>query len=471
MKRTVYIAVEIKVREFISNILLTYFFVRNNYRVVLGSKDQILKYIENKKEKGGIFFYKAGVHKSFVKILNKKVDVHATIDQEMSPGLRSDAYRKILPYSFHKETAKDIDLYYCLNKEIFKAAKKTLGKNIKNIQETGWPRFEIFQKKYSLLFDHEVKKIKKKYGNFILFNSDFLHITNYYKQQVNQTPNWGLEKQGKKMRSFINSRHKDARINHAEFLEAIEFFKNISSKINNKIVIRPHPGESIKVWKEKLEGEKNIFIEPPNNDVHPWIIASKGVLHRGCTTSFQSIFIKKPTGFLMTRKSKFKKSYYENNWRFKKIPFEYSTKIKNLSSLKSWLEKPNKIKKKQFDILKNQMGLCHTSPSKLILKTLNKFTVLKEKKPKKIKINDSKIKYYYYLIKHKVFSSLQIFLTKKGFLEKNITKFEMVSKIPGGINVKEIKNYINLLNKIFKINKNQIHTYKINQDLVVIDKR
>ena len=56
-------------------------------------------------------------------------------------------------------------------------------------------------------------------------------------------------------------------------------------------------------------------------------------------------------------------------------------------------------------------------------------------------------------------------------MEKNITKFEMVSKIPGGINVKEIKNYINLLNKIFKINKNQIHTYKINQDLVVIDKR
>ena len=42
----------------------------------------------------------------------------------MSPRLRSDAYRKILPYSFHKETAKDIDLYYCLNKEIFKA---TLG--------------------------------------------------------------------------------------------------------------------------------------------------------------------------------------------------------------------------------------------------------------------------------------------------------------------------------------------------------
>ena len=55
-------------------------------------------------------------------------------------------------------------------------------------------RFEIF-KKYSL-FDHEVKK-KKKYGNFILFNSDFTY-NRYYKQQVNQTPNWGLENKVKK---------------------------------------------------------------------------------------------------------------------------------------------------------------------------------------------------------------------------------------------------------------------------------
>ena len=56
MKKTVYIAIEIKVREFLSKILLAHHLAMKNYRVVLGSKDEILKYIENKNTKGGVFF-------------------------------------------------------------------------------------------------------------------------------------------------------------------------------------------------------------------------------------------------------------------------------------------------------------------------------------------------------------------------------------------------------------------------------
>ena len=45
----------------------------------------------------------------------------------------------------------------------------------------------------------------------------------------------------------------------------------------------------------------------------------------------------------MTRKNKFK-SYYENGGGLKKYHLNILQKL-NLSSLKSWLEKPNKIKK------------------------------------------------------------------------------------------------------------------------------
>ena len=43
--------------------------------------------IKNKKEKGGIFFYKAGVPEIYVDSVEKKTDAHAVFDQELMPGI------------------------------------------------------------------------------------------------------------------------------------------------------------------------------------------------------------------------------------------------------------------------------------------------------------------------------------------------------------------------------------------------
>lgn len=470
MKKTIYIAIEIKVREFLSKILLAHHLAMKNYRVVLGSKDEILKYIENKNTKGGVFFYKAGVHKDFIKILNKKVDVHATIDQEMSPGYGLKTYERIIPNSFHEKTLNDIDLYYCLNKVTYLAAKNTLGHSIKDIQFTGWPRFELFKKKYRNLFDHKVKKIKKKYGDFILFNSDFLFNSKYYKERALQYPPWGLENQKKKLKEHKKFILNHAKNNHIEFLETVDFFKKISNKINYKIVIRPHPGENIKAWQEKLKNIKNVYIETAIDDVHPWIMACNGLLHRGCTTSYQSLYIKKPVGYLMAVNTKDKRKFYEDSWNFKKIPFKYSTKINNLVSLKKWLKNPKKLSKRDIKIIETEIGLNKLNPCKLIYKSLQKYKINKEKKPKIQKVSTSKVKYYYYVLRNIILRRISVILTLAGILQKNIDKFDMVPKIPGGITVKEVNFYNKLLDKSVINKKFKTNTYKIGQDLVVIER-
>ena len=83
MKKTIYIAIEIKVREFLSNILLSFFSAKKNYRIIFGSKDQIINYLTKKKTKGGIFLYKAGIHKKYISTLNKKIDLHATVIRKL----------------------------------------------------------------------------------------------------------------------------------------------------------------------------------------------------------------------------------------------------------------------------------------------------------------------------------------------------------------------------------------------------
>lgn len=471
MKKTVYIAIEIKVREFISKIFLAHYLVNKNYRVILGSKDQIFKHIKEKNKKGGVFFYKAGVHKNFINILNNKVDVHATIDQEMAPGLSNKAYAKLIPNSFHQETAKDIDLYYCLNKQIYKIAKKTLGKYIDNILFTGWPRFEIYQKKFKKLFQKEVNKIKNKYGNFILFNSDFLFVSKYYKQQALHYIPWGLENKRKEIKKHKKFILNHAKLNYQEFLKTVDFLKKSSDKIKYKIIIRPHPGESLKVWRDNFKDTKNVLIAPAIDDVHPWIVASKGLLHRGCTTSFQSLLIRKPTAYIEAVQTKDKKKFYKDSWKYKKIPYTFSTKISSFSSFENWIKTLNKLPQNKIKILKKELGLNKITSCKLIFNSFEKFVISKENRPRLSKNDENILKYFYYKYKHSIAVIIFKFLTKIGILQKNIAKFDMVSKIPNGITALETNYYLKLMDKIQK-RKSDSPTKATNlrQDLIIIDR-
>tara|TARA_Y100001936_G_C16041141_1_gene651631 strand:+ start:83 stop:1498 length:1416 start_codon:yes stop_codon:yes gene_type:complete len=471
MKKTIYIAIEIKVREFLSNILLSFFAAKKNYRIIFGSKNQIINYLTKKKTKGGIFLYKAGIHKKYISTLNKKIDLHATIDQEIGPGLSDKFYSKLIPQSFHRETAKDIDLYFCLNAQLFKIAKKTLGNKVGKIVNTGWPRFEIFKSQHSKLFSDKVKQIKKKYDNFYLFNSDFFFISKYYKEQVLHYAPWSIEEN--KQKRELNKRLvlEEASRRFKEFSNVQNFLKDVSEKFKIKIVIRPHPGESIKVWKKIFKNYKNIFIEPPLDDVHPWIMACKGLLHRGCTTSYQSALINKPTAYLTIGTKKEIKDFHLNDWHFKKAVFDFSTKINNSKDLINWIKNTNKTSKKNLKKIYKDTGYDKNSPSALILKCFKntKIKINKEPTPTKMYEDSSKIKFYYYFLRHLFLSKLFIYFTKLGLLSKNIEKYDMAPKIFEGIKAKEVNFFLQILNKNSKSPKKNVKAYQLNQDLVVIE--
>lgn len=471
MKKTIYIAIEIKVREFLSNILLSFIAAQKNYRIIFGSKDQIIKYVSQKKIKGGIFLYKAGIHKKYISTLNKKIDLHATIDQEIAPGLSKKFYSRIIPQSFHRETAKDIDLYFCLNKQLYEIAKQTLGKKVGKIVNTGWPRFEIFKYSYAELFAKKVSKIRKKYNNFYLFNSDFLFVSKYYKEQVLHYAPWSIEENKQKRELHQRLVLEEASRRFKEFLNVQNFLKDVSKKFNIKIVIRPHPAESIKVWKNSFKNHKNIFIEPPTDDVHPWIIACKGLLHRGCTTSYQSALINKPTGYLTIGTNKEIKDFHFNDWHFKKAVFDFSTKIKNLEDLRNWMKKANKLSKKNLVKIYKDTGYDKNSPCNLILKSFKNTKIKINKEPNPIKMDEkpSKIRFYYYFFRHLFLSKIFIYLTKLGLISKNIEKYDMSPKIFNGIKAKEVNFFLKILNKNNKSSKKNVKAYQLNQDIVVIE--
>lgn len=463
-KKSVYIAIEIKVREFISQIFLSSFLIKNGYRVYLGSKNQIFNLIKKKKNKGGIFFYKAGVAKKYVNLVNSKTEKHAVFDQELLPGIlngkaaKSFYSKNINPFVVNAE--KFCDAYFATNKLIFDCAKKGLRKLRGKVYHTGSPRIDLWKKKYHYLYDSEVKKIKKKYGNFLLFNSDYQFITGNIEKEVSWyffNPKDVKEWSGGKYKDVIKTEYKRANDNYNEFVKFVPFIKNLSKVTKKKIVIRPHPAENKFVWKKIFSNEKNIFIEDPIKDVFPWILASEGLLHRGCTTSLQSLMIGKPTFFIDLGKE------FKVNYKFKIFSYQNSIKIKknfdknifhNLKNKKNTVNTKNKFL--------NYLGVDNKEESiEKITKIFNNFEISKEEKFEfSDQSNFIKLKQIYYSLKRILYQIYLLITFTKKIQRSDLGKYE---KIYGGISKKEVNFYLK------KLNKKNINVENVINDVVMIE--
>lgn len=454
-KRSVYIAIELKVREFVSQIFLAHELIKNNYRVYIGSKEEIVNLVSSKKKKAGIFLYKAGLHKNLMKNVEKKINVHSVLDQEACPGFPIKMYKnELIPGAFHKETEETLDLYFTANNKIEKIAKKRLKFIKGKVSNSGWPRIDLWSDKYKYIYLKEIMSLKKKYGSFIIFISDFGFVDDNHYTQAATIP-WGGSNELKK--KYFEEKPKIAKRAYKEFQLTSIFIKKIAKKYNSqKFIIRAHPSENIQAWKKIYANQKNIIVTEPVDDVAPYIYASRGVLHRGCTTSLQAMCSNKPVGYLSTQDSE----------KINEISSKLSYKIKTLADFKVWLKFKNKKSLTKNKKLIQELNLDRDLAVKNITNEFNNYKCEKEEPISYPKDNKFKLKYLYYV--NYIKRNILIFLIKLKFSKKNIDNFGRAPKIYGGIKLHEVKKYINRFN--FK-KKQKITLKQISQNIVSIEKK
>ena len=330
LKREVFIPIEIKPREFVSQLLLSGELAKIGLRVYIGSKKSVDNLVQNKVSRTGIYLYKGGggsIDK--FKNISKKVESIAVLDQEISPA--SIDYR-VIRNRFVKGCLKYVSRLYYIGPEAKKKAIEVLDDvDESRIKSFGWPRVDLWQPAYHHIWDNEVKKIKSKFPEpFILFSSDFGCNSKYLLEERILR----MEKRGAKKTKEEILWYKKRFLNNYENFIA---FKNFLRQIDKdpeipKIIIRPHPGEDHSEWEEFGKNLKNINIIY-EGAISPWILASEGILHRGCTSAIEAAFSRKKIGFL----SKFS----ENN--NKSVSNIISSKITDLDSLKNWFITTNEL--------------------------------------------------------------------------------------------------------------------------------
>lgn len=431
--KEVYLPIEFFSRELFPKILLAIFLLKEGFTVYLGSQSSINFLNRFKKKKNGTIVLKGGIKNSTLNLYKKIFNNIVVIDEEIAPEIKNP---KQIFTRVEKNLINHCSLYVCSNQGSYNYCKKNNLFSSKS-KLLGWPRFDLSKNHLRDIFGNEPNKIKEKYKNFFLINSDFKYINEYviYKE---------IKKIKKICKEFhINQKLLNKKIyreklrskqNLLEFNDFKKIINDISIK-NRKFnfVLRAHPTEDYQIMQKHFCKSKNIYVLSPQDDVYPYIFASRGVLHRGCTTAYQALLSNKNIAWVYKNKS-------EN--KHKKILFQNSFKIKNEKDFKSWMNKINKRKNKPTLSFRKLLSKnINFLSSKLIAKEINKQ-------------HDQKV-YFNYIFILKV--RFYFFLRKLRYLfrRNNDTKNLKVLK---SINLKSlITNYMkkkNIQIKILEISEN-----------------
>jgi surface carbohydrate biosynthesis protein len=206
-----------------------------------------------------------------------------------------------------------------------------------HIHVTGNPRSDMLRLELQPFYDDEVQKIRTKYGNFILINTNFNHVNAY-------GPDMNLFKPLKKP-GIKPAFGRAARGMNREYAEGLrdhkqavfEHFKQLIPKLENafpdyNIVVRPHPTEKHDVYQKIASDCERVFVTNEGNVV-PWLMATKAVIHNGCTTGVEAYVMRVPA---ISYRASVNEDY---DYGFYVLPNKISHQCFDFEELKNLLEK------------------------------------------------------------------------------------------------------------------------------------
>ena len=248
--------------------------------------------IQRKPGKGGIYFYKGGKPAAILAGIKDRVDRFVVLDEEMGPAVQDlDSYYQGRIYP---GTESWVDRMFLLGQTHLDSLRRVRPELAAKALVTGWPRVDLWRPELKHQFGGEISTLQQHYGAYLLFSSDFGVISQEtLDRELRRLGESHYEEQERQRQTKLLY---DA---YADFARFVALAKKLDADpACPPIIIRPHPSETISVWKERLGALRKIRILF-EGDISPWLYASSGLLHRGCTTAVQAYFSDIPSIYIL----------------------------------------------------------------------------------------------------------------------------------------------------------------------------
>ena len=160
------------------------------------------------------------------------------------------------------------------------------------IDITGNPRNDLLRAEISPYYDKTVEELRKKYGDFILINTNFNHVNAFYPglnlivqpDKPGEQPAYGRAAKGMSPEYAQGLRdHKQGIFE--KFQQVIPALEKEFPEYN--IVVRPHPTENQEIYRTIAAQCSRVWVTNEGNVV-PWLMAAKAIIHNGCTTGVEA---------------------------------------------------------------------------------------------------------------------------------------------------------------------------------------
>ena len=436
INKIIYFPIEIKKREFDARCYQALKLIKEGFEVSICTKSAINQY-RNKIKKGIVYFKSSGPrYYELMKSLYKNGHYIAVMDEEGLMLKDKDVYSM----RYNIANFKYINNIFAWGETDYKILKKLFEKE--KIIPIGSPRFDILNQKTNRLYFEQAKKIKKKYGKFILLNTFLVYVNHFaHNKSKGYLKSVGKVYNTKLSRKLIKISNQNVDLQKKVFQDYKNFVKIFSKTFPNyKLIIRPHPSEKQYVWKEISNKYKNVSCIIDQNTACSWMLASQFSISSNCTTAVESFFLKKFNINYRPYKKKKLISEYD-------LPKLCGYNIKNIKELINFIKRNynnsdlkinylnSKDKKTLKDKIINSDGIC--SVSRLSDYFNSNINFQKKSYEKVLNLNffekiKNRLRLFYLKIKLKVF--------------KNKRSQFTIQKMPG-MNEREIFEKINLYKK------------------------
>ncbi len=290
------IPVENQVRELDPKLLLACIAARRGFSSVIGSRRELEFRIDSYPR--SIYLSKSMTRRSliFFKIARKFGHDIVTWDEEALVHLPPETY---FSRRLHPEAIKLVSHLFAWgpdNVELWRQYAHLPQDT--PIHSTGNPRNDMLRPEMHSFYEEEVQALRHQYGDFILVNTNFNHV-NAFGPDMNlfqpvtkpgEPAKFGRAASGMS-RDYAQGlwNHK-----HAVFKSFQQFLPKLDQAFPDlNIVIRPHPTEGHDVYKDIAARCSRVHVTNEGNVV-PWILASRVVLHNGCTTGLEAFVMGVP---------------------------------------------------------------------------------------------------------------------------------------------------------------------------------
>jgi hypothetical protein len=205
------------------------------------------------------------------------------------------------------------------------------------IHVTGNPRSDMLRSELQPFYNDEMDQLKKLHGDFILINTNFNHVNAFFPAQNLFRPldKTGAEPKFGKAAVGMSREYAAGLRDHKQAI--FDAFKDLIPQLSrafpdHTLVVRPHPTENQDIYRQIAEDCKRVVVTNEGNVV-PWLMATKAVIHNGCTTGIEAFVMGVPAISYRPRINE----TYDNG--FYRLPNLVSYQCFNFGELQGTLER------------------------------------------------------------------------------------------------------------------------------------